>query len=222
MVRPMLPRRLVTLVAACVLAQTGIAAQAQEFSADIVVTDASDPSVAPGKLYVSHGKVRIETPDVSGFFLVDVDAGTSYLVRPAQRTFMDAKQSSRLTQVFVPLDPHDACRRWQSMAEIAGVTVADGQWRCEPLGREVIADRNTAKYRIVFPGSRLSFAWIDTDLGFPVRMQAADRTVELRNIQDVRSPASLFEVPRKFSKFDPRRLIERIKQSDVWVDPPPE
>jgi hypothetical protein len=222
MFRPMAPRHLATLVTACMLVLTGTAAQAQEFSADILITAAADASVLPGKLYVSHGKVRIETPDVSGFFLVDVDAGTSYLVRPAQRTFMDAKQSSRLTQIFVPVDPRDACRRWQSMAEIAGMIVADGQWVCEPLGRETVEDRGTAKYRIVSPANRLSFAWIDTDLGYPIKMQVEDKTVELKNIQEGQSPASLFEVPRKFSKFDPRYLIERIKQSDVWVEPPPE
>ncbi len=222
MVRPMMPRWFVTLVAACVLVQIGIAAHAQEFSADIVVTDVAGPSVAVGKLYVSRARVRIETPDIPGFFLVDVEAGTSYLVRPAQRIFMDAKQSSRLTQIFVPVDPRDACRRWQSMADIAGMTVADGQWLCEPLGREAIEDRNSEKYRIVSPGNRLSFAWIDTDLGFPIRMQAEDKTVELKNVQEGQSPASLFEIPRKFGKFDPRYLIERIKQSDVWVEPPPE
>ena len=30
-------------------------------------------------------------------------------------------------------------------------------------------------------------------------------------------PAQLFEIPPGFRKFDPQLVIERIKQSDVWV-----
>jgi hypothetical protein len=30
----------------------------------------------------------------------------------------------------------------------------------------------------------------------------------------------LFEIPNGARKFDPRALIERIKQSDVWLDTP--
>jgi len=32
--------------------------------------------------------------------------------------------------------------------------------------------------------------------------------------------AELFEMPAGLRKFDPRALIEQIKQSDVWVDQP--
>ena len=48
----------------------------------------------------------------------------------------------------------------------------------------------------------------------------ADGTaVDLKNIQEQPQPASLFEIPPGYRKFDPKALLERIKQSDVWVDP---
>jgi hypothetical protein len=103
------------------LAFLGCPAAAQQFSADIVTTGVTGwAGGAAGKLYVSNGAVRLETPDLpASFFVVNGDTGTAYLVRPAQRVFMDAKQSSRLTQILVPVDPEDPCEQWQAMAIVA-------------------------------------------------------------------------------------------------------
>jgi hypothetical protein len=43
--------------------------------------------------------------------------------------------------------------------------------------------------------------------------------IDLTNISEVPQPEGLFEVPAGYQKFDPQQLIERIKQSDVWVEP---
>jgi hypothetical protein len=50
---------------------------------------------------VLNKNVRIETSDALG------DADAAYFVEPAQRIFMNAKQSGPLTQVFVAVDPND-------------------------------------------------------------------------------------------------------------------
>ena len=39
-------------------------------------------------------------------------------------------------------------------------------------------------------------------------------------IVDAPQPSSLFAVPPDYRKFDPMQLINQIKQSDVWVEPP--
>jgi hypothetical protein len=53
-----------------------------------------------------------------------------------------------------------------------------------------------------------------------VRFQVEDgTTISLTNIQEAPQPESLFEIPAAFRKFDPQQLIDRIKQSDVWVEP---
>ena len=41
--------------------------------------------------------------------------------------------------------------------------------------------------------------------------------ITLENVRDEPQLAQLFEIPPGFRKFDPQILIQRIKQSDVWV-----
>ena len=154
-------------------------------------------------------------------FAVRSDAAAAYFVRPAQRVFMDAKQSSELTQLLVPVDPDDPCRQWQAMAQIAGVTDQGAAWRCERIGDEAIAGRRTIKYRGISPREDRYLIWIDPRIDFVVRLEADDgSTVEVADIQEGPQPAQLFEMPAGYVKFDPQKLIDRIKQSDVWVEPP--
>jgi hypothetical protein len=204
------------------LACLGCAAAAQQFSADVVTTGATGWGGAAGKLYVSNGAVRLETPDLpASFFVVNGGTGAAYLVRPAQRIFMDAKQSSRLTQILVPVDPDYPCKRWQVMAIAARVANQAGQWHCHRLGQDNVVGRCVVKYQVTSPQGRADNGWIDPLLKFPVMFQFQDGTrVELDNIRKGPQPAELFEIPSDLRKFDPRQLIERIKQSDVWVDPP--
>jgi hypothetical protein len=197
------------------------AAYAGEFSADIVSRDAAGSAIgAPAKLYVSNHKVRIETPEAAaGFLLIDADAGTALFVRPAQQIFMDAKQSSRFTQIFVPVDAKDPCRRWQAAANIARMPNAGGDWRCERINDEFVGDRRATLYRVASAESA-SRRWVDSDLEFPVKLLAADgTTIALEHIRIEAQPAGLFDLPPGFRKLDPRALIERIKHSDAWVDP---
>jgi hypothetical protein len=197
----------------------------REFSADIVSRDAAGLTVGTtARLYVSNHKVRIETPEAStGFFLFDGDAGTTLFVRPNQRVFMDAKQSSRLAQIFVPIDSRDPCRQWQTVAGSAGaggVAGAVGNWRCERIDDSIANDRRAVEYRVTSPAGASSLRWIDSDLAFPVKLLMPDgATIALERIRFEAQPASLFTIPPEYRKFDPQALIERIKHSDAWVDP---
>ncbi|MEH2483845.1 hypothetical protein V1282_007202 [Nitrobacteraceae bacterium AZCC 2146] len=201
-----------------------VSAQAQQFSADLVTTHISAPETATaGKLRVFNDKVRIETPDFAdGFFLVNATSRAAFFARPAERIFMDARQSSRLTRMFVPVDPSDPCRQWQTMAKLAGATDPSDSWLCERIGEEMIDGRRTAIYRAISAPNRNILGWIDADLKFPLRIQTEDGvTITAENIREEPQPARLFEIPPDFRKFDPQALIKRIKQSDVWVDEPP-
>jgi hypothetical protein len=194
-------------------------APAREFSADIVTRDAAGSTVGTAaKLYVANGKVRIETPEApAGFFLIDGDAGTALFVQPTQRVFMDAKQSTRLTQIFVPFDS-DPCRQWRAAAESAGRLSAAGDWRCGRTDAAGVGRRGSIEYRVVTPDHESSQLWIDPDLEFPVRQRAADgTTIVLEHIRIGTQSASLFAVPLGSRKFDPQALIDRIKHSDVWA-----
>jgi hypothetical protein len=209
-------------IAGCVawaIASIGGSAQpstpGQEFSADIVRHDPAGGVIgAPGRLYVSNRKVRIETPEApAGFFLVEGDAGPALFVRATQHVFMDARQSTRLTRIFIPVDANDPCRQWQIAATQAGVPGSERDWHCERGG--------PAEYRIASPPRESSQVWIDPQLAFPVKLRAADgSTTALEHIQLAAQPANLFAVPTDYRKSDPQALIERMQHSDVWVQEP--
>jgi hypothetical protein len=199
-----------------------VVAPARQFSAELVNSDAAGEVVGtPGKVYVDGLKVRIETPDFpDSFLLIDGSVPGAYLVRPQSRVFMDAKQSSRLTRLFVPLAGDDPCPQWQTMAEVAGIPDQSGRWHCEEAEHETVAGRATVKFNATSPRGRAA-GWIDSDLKFPLKIETEDGAVfTLRNIQQGPQAADLFVIPANYKKFDPRLLIERYKHSDVFVEPP--
>jgi hypothetical protein len=192
----------------------------QEFSADIIRRDPGGNANGPAaKLNVSRQKTRIDSADApGGFFITDRDAGTAFFVRPAQHVYMDAKQSTPLTQIFVSVDPQDPCRWWQTAARLAG-TASAADWQCARTGSTMIDNHPLVEYQVFSSGHILSQRWIDSVLGFPVKSQAADgSTIALENIRLESQPLSLFSVPPDYRKLDPQALIERIKHSDVWAD----
>jgi hypothetical protein len=195
---------------------------AQEFSAEIIERNSAGETVgAAAMLYAAGTKVRIETPELKGrYLIVDSSVPASYLVHPESRIYMDSKQSSRLTRLFIRLDPDDPCPRLQAMAKVAGLSDSDGQWRCEKAGNEEVAGRRSVKFTIVSSSGR-SIAWIDTGLRIPIRVETeSGATFELQNIQEGQQSADKFAIPENYKKFDPRTLFERLKHSDVWVEPP--
>jgi hypothetical protein len=200
-------------------------ARAQEFSADVTMVDAEGQFSAAGKLSVSSGKVHFETPDVpNAFFLARSNPNGAYLIRPTQRVFMDAGQSSRVILLFVSVNPDDPCPQWLAMSKLAGIpdqNSQETQWRCDRVGSDTISGRNTVRFQAASLDGRRRTGWIDPLLRFPLKIAAEDGTnFELRNIVEEAQPANRFEIPSGFSKFDPRQLIEHLKKSDVWVDRP--
>ncbi|HEY2779263.1 MAG TPA: hypothetical protein VGI90_00700 [Steroidobacteraceae bacterium] len=207
------------------IAGPGAAAQSppQEFSADVVRRDADGSVIGPAaKLRVAGLKTRIDGAEASGgFFITDDEAGTALFVRPAQHIYMDARQSTPLTQIFVPVDLHDPCPQWQMAARIAGAPAGEG-WRCALMGSTIIENRQALEYQVHSPGKPGSQRWIESGLGFPVKTRAEDgSTIALENIRIESQPASLFSIPSDYRKLDPQALIERVKHSDVWAEKEP-
>jgi hypothetical protein len=194
-----------------------VAAQAQQFSADLVGAQGNAAAAPAARVRVLGAKVRLETSEVAdGFFLVDGAKPAAYFVRPRTRVFMDARQSSRLALRFVTVDPDDPCRQWQAMAQQAGLEQQN--WRCKRLGAEMVGGRGTIAWRAVSATGRQFSGWIDRERRFPLRVKTEDGTiVTAEHVRDEPQPAELFQIPSGFRKFDPQQLIDRIKQSDVWV-----
>ncbi|MDB5358742.1 MAG: hypothetical protein JWO51_39 [Rhodospirillales bacterium] len=212
----------IMLAVVCGLTLFGTTAGAQQFSADLVDLNADGSRREPGEggqLFVAGDKVRIDRTEASRTrFLVDADKGTAYAVAPMQRLYMDAKQSSILTELMVPVDPSNPCVRWQAMASVAGDPT--GQWQCEQAGSEDLDGRTAVKVMMISPTGVKRTGWIDATLKFPLKFQTADGAIiALRNIVEAPQPARLFVIAGSFRKYDPAQLIARIKQSDVWVEP---
>lgn len=224
MKRRLVMMRPLMLLAAGVFATAAERAAAQDFSAHLVDLDASGQPRAygnGGELHVSGDRVRFDREQASGTrFLVDVGKETAYVIAPAQRLYMDAKQSSPVTQIFVPVDPEAPCIRWQAMAVVAGALEEGQVWQCERVGEETLAGRATIKYALISSKGAAGVGWIDPALKFMVRFQAADGSVmELRNIALEPQQDALFTVPAEFRKYDVSQLMERVKRSDGWVEP---
>jgi hypothetical protein len=198
------------------------AASASEFSADIVSRDASGAVTGTtGKVYVWNGKVRIEetTDATTGYFLIDGATATALFVRPAQQVFMDARQSTRITRIFLPVDPANPCAQWQAAARNAGVPGAGGDWHCEHA--QTTRVDGAVEYTVTSPDGESTQRWIAAKLQFPVKLRASDgTTLTLEHIRLEAPTAALFSVPAGYRKSDPQALLDRIKHSDVWVEPP--
>ena len=192
-------------------------APAQQFSADLVGAHDNAGAAPERRVHVLGDKVRLETSEFAdGFFLMDGAKPAAWFVRPPTREFMEARQSSRLALIFVTVDPDAPCRQWQAMAQQAGLEEQD--WRCERIGEEMIEGRNTIAWRAVSASGRQFSGWIDRERRFPLRVKTEDGAIiTAEHVRDEPQPAELFQIPAGFHKFDPQALIDRIKQSDVWV-----
>jgi hypothetical protein len=200
------------------------AAAAQEFSATVATTnEKGKPAAKPGHILVADDRVHLELPDFpDAYFLVDPSAGIAYFVKPARRVFMDARQSSALAPILITVDPDNPCPQWQAVALITGLGSKAQPWRCRRLEAARLRARDTVRYQAVAPDARSYDVWIDQTLGFPVRVRAAiGVVVDVTDIVEASQPKAAFRIPTGFSKFDPQGLIDRIKQSDVWVEQPP-
>jgi hypothetical protein len=197
-----------------------LAQDARDFDADLVRLQQESAPAPAGRLFVSASRARLELTELpDGYFVIDSAASSATFVKPASGTYMEARRSSRLTQWFVPVDPADPCPRWQAMARIAGEPDR-GAWHCEQDGQKTIGERHVIGYRAIAGAEQQFLAWVDPSLAFPVRIELGDGTAfALDAVKERPQAPNLTQIPSGFRKFDPQALIERIKQSDVWVEP---
>jgi hypothetical protein len=107
------------------------------------------------------------------------------------------------------------------MANLSGAADNGGEWRCDRVADEPVGGRGTVLFKAVSPSHRGYSVWIDKQFNFPLRLEAEDgSSCRLDRIEEKPQPPDLFMVPRGYAKFDPRKLIERLKHSDVLIEPP--
>ena len=105
------------------------------------------------------------------------------------------------------------------MARLAN-PARDAAWQCTFTGEETIAGRRVLVYRARIGAQEQFAGWVDPQLRFPLQIRLADGvTYTAETVREQSEVSDPFDVPVGFRKFDPAALLERVRQSDVWVEP---
>ncbi len=184
------------LAASFLLAQT-------EFSAELV--DLLKPGApSQGKIYFAKAKMRIESQSsarTGGAVIVNFATQTSMVLMAERHMYMEMPaqaQSQRMAYTaafFQTGDVENACGDWQKIGSHQGSS-------CHKVGSETINGRSTVKYETTNASGDVGHFWLDPKLRFPVKWDGKNNSGELRNIQEGTQPASLFEAPAGFTKFE--------------------
>lgn len=191
----------------------GHLAFAQEFSAD--VHDMKRENKGISKLYAGKDKVRFEGQsqgEAMGPTVVIIDEAQNknIVLMPQRHSYIEAPPmmvKPLITQFWRVDDVNDACPQWKKTAEQAGTYKNWGS--CTKVGSDSLNGRSTVKYEGVSAKGEKSFVWVDTKLHCVVKMDGTDGGMELRNIQEGSQPASLFEIPAGYTKFDMGSAMKR-------------
>ena len=184
------------LAASFVLAQT-------EFSAEMVDTQKQGtPTTA--KLYFAKDKLRIESHTAGahggGVVIMNYATQTGIVLMAERHMYMEMPAQAQTQRMgtaaafFRTGDVENACGDWQKMGH-------EGN-SCHKVGDESVNGRSTVKYETTNASGEVSHFWLDPKLRFPVKWEGKNGNGELRNIQVGTQPASLFEVPAGFTKFE--------------------
>lgn len=171
-----------------------------EFAADYSVTSSRRGEGVKGRMYFSHGKMRMDMNSKGGsqWMISDQRRQVVMLVMPEQKMYMElpANAAESMPGFHAPkvemADPKNPCG-------------AGGDLECENLGTDEINGRKTEKWQVRHKTGRkeTQTTWIDSKLHIPIKTVGSDGTVmEMTNIVEGKQDESLFAVPAGFQKFD--------------------
>lgn len=207
MLRKMMRKLIRTSCLIVILLAASFALAQAEFSAEILDTQKSD-TVSQAKIYMAKDKIRIEPAaggtkgrGPGGSVIMNLATQTVTVLMDQQHMYMEMPaqaQGQRMayaSNFFRTGDVEAACSDWAQQARNKGGT-------CHKVGSDTVNGRSAVKYESTNANGDTSTFWIDPKLRFPVKWQGKNSSGELRNIQEGTQPASLFEVPAGYTKFD--------------------
>lgn len=188
----------------CLMVAVSAAASAQDFSADMV-SNSKQGKQHTAKIYVSSNKMRIETAEMAktGAAIVDFANNSEIVVMDQQHMYMQMplRQLAESRMTFWRPDPTDACPQWQKLA----ATFKDTKDRiasCRKVGNDVVNGRPAIKYEGTSAEGKTGTVWVDPKLRYVIKWQGTDSSMEVQNIHEGAQPASLFEPPAGYRKFE--------------------
>jgi len=186
----------VLLAAVSALAQT-------EFSAEMY--DLQKGQTSQAKMYFGKDKIRFEPTkkDVrgGGALIINLATQTNIVLMDQQQMYMEMPQqiagqrNAYAYNFFRTGDVEAACSDWVQHYHANGAS-------CHKIGSDTVNGRSAVKYEGTNANGDTTTFWVDPKLRFPIKAQGKNTNWELRNIEEGAQPASLFEVPAGYKKFD--------------------
>ena len=175
----------------------------------IILQKAPQTSLSTLVVYFGKDKMRFDSigsGDQGGFVILDF-ASESFLVLMArQHMYMEmpatAMENRGVFHFFRSGDVDNACSDWLKLEYNKGGS-------CHKVGSETVNGRSTVKYEATNANGEVSHFWLDPKLRFPVKWEGKNGGGELRNIQEGSQPASLFEIPAGYTKFDMGGMMQQ-------------
>lgn len=196
------------VVANLALAQT-------EFSGEVVDTRGQKADRGPTKVYFGKDKMRFDSAESEdprgggGSVIFDFSNDSWIVLMAKQHMYMQMPtqmmEKRGMYSFFRTGDAENACADWLKMAANKGGT-------CHKVGSETVNGRSTVKYEGTNAKGETGNVWLDPKLRFPVKWQGKNNGGELRNIREGSQPASLFEIPAGYTKFDMGAMMKQQPQ----------
>lgn len=182
-----------------------IAMAQTEFSGEIVNTRTQKADRGPTKVYFGKDKMRFDPPESEdprggGSVIFDLKDASWTVLMGKQHMYMQMPaqmmEKRGMYNFFRTGDVENACSDWLKQPANQGGS-------CHKVGNETVNGRSTVKYEGTNAKGESGYMWLDPKLRFPVKWEGKDGNGgEMRNIQEGSQPASLFEIPAGYTKFD--------------------
>jgi hypothetical protein len=204
--------------AGLVLAPRRAAAQAPgmftvPFSADQTITSTGrggTPQTITGKVYVGKARTRMDMSTQGGNMAMIINLETKESIMLMIDRKMAMKMSAdglsgmmggRGMQMKPPVDTSKPFDPAHPCAESTDMT-------CTVVGNETVNGRECQKWVMTQKSTgKVTTAWIDLKLHYPIKAVSDSGTLELRNVVEGAQPDSLFVVPPDFTVMDPKAMM---------------
>ena len=204
------------LLAAVAFTAAASLAQSPQFSADLVARAGAAAPFWDMKLNVRGAQIRVQpNAKAAGYYITDMGRHVSYHIIPEMKKYTEdeAGYTSNIVGEMSFQNPNNACAEAEARAKerlkkqpnAAQKPAQD--YSCHKVGAETLRGRSTIKYEMKFtdykghPATGLS--WVDSKIGYVIRMEGMGVVTELQNIQETSQAASLFELPAGYQKYAP-------------------
>jgi hypothetical protein len=203
-----------TLCLLFLILTTVFAVAQTEFSADIVDNNNQKSGKGPNKVYFGKDKIRFDSADNSdprnsGSVIFDLAKQSWVVIMTKQHMYMEMPtkmmENRGMFEFFRSGDVENACSDWLKLARNNGGT-------CHKVGTETVNGRDTVKYEGTNSDGDSSTVWLDSKLRFPVKWKGKNDGGEMQNIKEGSQPASLFDIPADYKKFDMSNMGSMMQQ----------